>query len=182
MDYLKEFFLENQRDLDRENAPESPPPPPECKHRWERVLINHENPGYSCSRCGAEKYARRCDDQDFEGRTYNSHSHRKPKQPPGPPCCIKTVRGHQCTYPSISGSDKCKRHSKLFPKVCCRCGVAIPRGKALRNIREETIYVPKFITLWSGVKVRMAGEYDLLKGVKRIGREPFCSSKCMESA
>ena len=84
MDHLKEFFLENQRDLDRENAPESPPPPPECKHRWERVLINHEIPGYSCSRCGAEKYARRFDDQDFEGRTYNSHCNRKPKPAPGP--------------------------------------------------------------------------------------------------
>ncbi|CAC5396295.1 unnamed protein product [Mytilus coruscus] len=54
----EEFFLENQRDLDRENAPKPPQPPPECVHEWERVLIYGVIPGYSCSRCGAEWYHR----------------------------------------------------------------------------------------------------------------------------
>ncbi|CAC5414867.1 unnamed protein product [Mytilus coruscus] len=175
MDHLQELFLENQRDLDREF--ENAPKPPECEHEWERVLIYGVIPGYSCSRCGAEWY-NRIDDQDFKGRTYNFRSYRKPRQSPGPPCCIKTVRGHQCTYPSISGSDKCKRHLKLFPEDCWRCGVKIARGKVLHRIHEETLCVPKFATLWSGVKVRMVGEYDVLKDMQRAG-EPFCSSKCM---
>ena len=71
---------------------------------------------------------------------------------------------------------------EAFPEACYRCGAKIARGKALHRIHEETIRVSKFATLWSGVKLRMVEEYDLLKGVQRADREPFCSSKCMESA
>ena len=104
--------LENQRDLDADLP--SHPPTYECEHRWERVLIATralyaQEPGYACSRCGAEKYEDRIDRQDFDawnaGKTY-----RRPKLPRQPQCNIKTTRGHQCVHPSRPGKCICGRH------------------------------------------------------------------------
>ncbi|CAC5410241.1 unnamed protein product [Mytilus coruscus] len=179
MDHLQEFFLENQRDLDRESQKSPQSPPPECEHQWERVLIYGTDPAYICGRCGAERYARCIDDQDFEGRNFIFPSRRKPRRPSGPPCCIKTVRGHQCTYPSILGSDKCRRHLRLFPKTCHRCRAPIARGKAFASYPRRDYSHTQICHTMVRRKSPDGGEYDN-KSLERM--EPFCSSKCMESA
>ena len=46
------------------------------------------------------------------------------------------------------------------------------------RIHEEIIAIPKFLTLWSGVKVRMVGQYDRIDGLERVARKSFCSSEC----
>lgn len=110
---MMEFFLENQQELDALYPPPPPPPPPspECKHDWERVLIDQTLiPAFSCRRCGAEKLAQRMDPEDFAGKGYNHFSRRRPPREPQPQCTSITIRDRQCSYPCRPGEDRCTRH------------------------------------------------------------------------
>ena len=169
MDCMIDFFLENQLDLDADLP--SHPPTYECEHRWERVLIAQE-PGYACSRCGAEKYEDRFDRQDFDawnaGKTY-----RRSELPPQPQCKIQTTRGHQCIHSCQPGKDMCLRHLKLsraFEVECHLCAAMIAPGER---------YEPKFETLWGEVieSSRLIHDFHRVKYVIEFD-EPFCSFEC----
>ena len=176
MDLFIDFFLENQLDLD---ADLPHPPTYECEHRWECVLIttrvlNAQEPGYACSRCGAEKYEDRFDRQDFDGGKAGWKSDRSEE----PRCSVKTVRGHQCTYPSLPGKEMCKRHLKLSLKdpnlfKCLGCAAEIA---SRRGVYHPSVLVRRsiFHVLWSGVKIR-SGDYE---EEYAVSDESYCSYEC----
>ena len=179
MNRYEEFFLENQWDLDAE----APRPFParllhECEHRWDRVIVttralNPFEPGFSCSRCGAERYDEPFDHQDLDTLHAERHGERKAQSRPKRQCCATTTKGRQCDHPCLQGRNMCQRHLKLsraFAVECHLCAAMIAPGER---------YEPKFETLWGD----MVESSRLIRDFRRVmyvieSDEPFCSSEC----
>lgn len=108
----------------------------------------------------------------FFRKNYNYNFRQKPKQSQ---CSVNTVRGSQCQYPCQPGKtnlesrkDRPKCDAKLTP-----CKEDMP------EFVKVDIYIPKFVKLWSGVKIRSEG-YDFLKDVYRHFNEPPCKEDIPE--
>ncbi|VDI52512.1 Hypothetical predicted protein [Mytilus galloprovincialis] len=115
---------------------------------------------------------------DFLGRNHIYNFHQKPKQSK---CSVKTVRGSQCPYPCKPGKNKCKRHLNLESKKDrpnCDDNLT-PCKEDMPEFVKVDIYIPKFVKLWSGVKIRSEG-YDFLKDVYRHFNEPPCKEDMPE--
>ena len=186
MNRFEEFFLENQWDLDAE-APRLLParPPHECEHRWDRVIItmgslNAFEPGFSCSRCGVERYDEPFDRQDFDTLHAERHGERKKQSKPRQQCSATTRRGHQCVHPCRPGRDMCQRHLKLSgasqnptKSKCLGCATEIAHR---RDAYHPLVLVrrPIFHVLWTGVKIR-SEDYE---EEYAVSDESFCSCEC----
>ena len=118
-------------------------------HPHEMVWSPNTKSSY-CMKCGMESTRPMFDEADFD--TLNARRHngvRNPARSLQPPCSVKTVRGHQCTFPCQPGSDKCRRHlnpsridpyqlpprwQSIFKRSPTLRGRSVKRSRTLRGV------------------------------------------------